>query len=619
MNATVHDIPIRDARQYVYWTEADPPATVGNGAVNLYIARPAPESYSISIRSKIDTSYHQYLIHETIPFPLHDLDNSLYSYLQPTETIDITPEIRNTASDITAGKTDLYAVEYALAEYVRSHVQYDLSTLNNQANQKSSWVLANKRGVCNEITILFISLNRALGIPARFVSGYAYTNLDIFGTDWVPHAWAEVYFPGYGWIAYDVTYGEYGYLDAGHITFERSFNSKISSVAYEYLGQDATLQTQDLASTVRVLETGGDVSSPYTFTTTLSATHTGLVSYNVIAAEVTNPNDYYMVADLYLADTQDIIILDPSAEQVQGKSIHRKEVLLEPHAKKTVDWIIKLDNTLTPQYQYTFPIVVYNSLNASHASQWIVRDGNAEMSYATAREITASTVAESSRPYSASIALDCTPAKTRIYPNEPVAITCSVDNKGDRSFTNVKICLANNCTIKSFGITTLQFTFTTQFNETGTKTLPFTVSHDQFFKANYITIAVVDHPNIMLSSPIYPARIAYDTSFNLSFIVEKHSESIPENITLTITGPMIAKQWTLPALQSDQPFIIDLSSMVLRPGANNFTITVTYQDAQHATAMSTQTIVITPETTAFQDIVLYARYFLYKTGLLFQS
>ena len=59
---------------------------------------------------------------------------------------------------------DLFIVVYKLAEWVKTNVNYDLSTLTASVSQKASWVLDNKEGVCDEITNLFIALSRALGI-----------------------------------------------------------------------------------------------------------------------------------------------------------------------------------------------------------------------------------------------------------------------------------------------------------------------------------------------------------------------------------------------------------------------------------------------------------------------
>ena len=46
---------------------------------------------------------------------------------------------------------------------------------------------------------------RAVGIAARFVSGYQEGDADMSGRDL--HAWVEVYLPGAGWRGYDPTLG----------------------------------------------------------------------------------------------------------------------------------------------------------------------------------------------------------------------------------------------------------------------------------------------------------------------------------------------------------------------------------------------------------------------------
>ena len=70
-------------------------------------------------------------------------------------------------------------------------------------------VFANRRGVCQDFAHLQISCLRALGIPARYVSGYLRTTpppgrARLFGAD-ASHAWVAVYCPGYGWIDIDPT------------------------------------------------------------------------------------------------------------------------------------------------------------------------------------------------------------------------------------------------------------------------------------------------------------------------------------------------------------------------------------------------------------------------------
>lgn len=66
------------------------------------------------------------------------------------------------------------------------------------------YVLDEKHGDCGQVSLLYISLMRSLGIPARWESGWMLhpwsENL---------HDWAEVYFEGVGWVPVDVSFGRY--------------------------------------------------------------------------------------------------------------------------------------------------------------------------------------------------------------------------------------------------------------------------------------------------------------------------------------------------------------------------------------------------------------------------
>lgn len=60
-----------------------------------------------------------------------------------------------------------------------------------------------KEGACRDLTVLFMDACRAVGLPARFVSGYQEGDIDM--THRHLHAWPEVYMPGAGWRGYDPT------------------------------------------------------------------------------------------------------------------------------------------------------------------------------------------------------------------------------------------------------------------------------------------------------------------------------------------------------------------------------------------------------------------------------
>jgi transglutaminase-like putative cysteine protease len=61
-------------------------------------------------------------------------------------------------------------------------------------------------GVCQDYVHIFIAVARALGIPARYVSGHLFRR-DGANVQPATHAWAEAYDPTLGWIAFDPTNG----------------------------------------------------------------------------------------------------------------------------------------------------------------------------------------------------------------------------------------------------------------------------------------------------------------------------------------------------------------------------------------------------------------------------
>ncbi len=91
-------------------------------------------------------------------------------------------------------------------------------------------VLENKRGVCQDFAHLMIACLRAMGLAARYVSGYLLTRPPpgkprLIGAD-ASHAWVSVYVPGseYGWVDFDPTNNLLP--DTEHITlsFGRDFS-----------------------------------------------------------------------------------------------------------------------------------------------------------------------------------------------------------------------------------------------------------------------------------------------------------------------------------------------------------------------------------------------------------
>ena len=62
--------------------------------------------------------------------------------------------------------------------------------------------LAMGKGVCQDLAHIFVAAARAMGYPARYVSGHLVRKASD-AAQGAGHAWAEVLVPDYGWIAFD--------------------------------------------------------------------------------------------------------------------------------------------------------------------------------------------------------------------------------------------------------------------------------------------------------------------------------------------------------------------------------------------------------------------------------
>ncbi len=113
-------------------------------------------------------------------------------------------------------------VAYQLAQEILVNTQGNtiefLTTLNLTINQACKYIIREtgdplppsitwqqKTGSCRDLTVLFMAACRAVGLAARFVSGYEQGDPDV--AEKHPHAWAEVYLPGAGWRGYDPNHG----------------------------------------------------------------------------------------------------------------------------------------------------------------------------------------------------------------------------------------------------------------------------------------------------------------------------------------------------------------------------------------------------------------------------
>lgn len=92
---------------------------------------------------------------------------------------------------------------HALSAHVLDQVPY--STDQAASDLTAEAVIEAGHGVCQDHAHVFIAAARALGFPARYVSGYLMMN-DRVDQD-ASHAWAEAHLDGLGWVGFDISNG----------------------------------------------------------------------------------------------------------------------------------------------------------------------------------------------------------------------------------------------------------------------------------------------------------------------------------------------------------------------------------------------------------------------------
>jgi transglutaminase-like putative cysteine protease len=104
-------------------------------------------------------------------------------------------------------------------------------------------VYANRAGVCQDFTNLFITVARLLGIPARYVCGYIHTGnsgASRASSD-ATHAWVELYIPNIGWKGFDPTNGVLPQTDHVRVAVGRHFRDATPTAGTLYSSAKETL------------------------------------------------------------------------------------------------------------------------------------------------------------------------------------------------------------------------------------------------------------------------------------------------------------------------------------------------------------------------------------------
>jgi transglutaminase-like putative cysteine protease len=174
--------------------------------------------------------------------------NKAYLKERPPHIV-FTPEIREAVKEAIGLETNPLVKARKIFRFVANNIGYCSEEEYSVIPSFSTKALTTCKGDCGIQSMLFITMCRAAGIPARWQSGYQ-TRPDA----WNMHDWAEFYVEPWGWLPADVSYGfkesddprirefYFGHLDSYRLIVNMDYGSPLQPAKMSLRSEPADFQ-----------------------------------------------------------------------------------------------------------------------------------------------------------------------------------------------------------------------------------------------------------------------------------------------------------------------------------------------------------------------------------------
>ena len=470
---------------------------------------PIEHKLKFELNSKVSTKINFVKIKDKVKFPIEDDSYKEYTLGSDTVTSD-DPLIISKANELAEGEDDLYILVNKIGAWTKSNINYSLETLTAEVSQNATWVLQNKKGVCDELTSLFVAMLRSLKIPARFVTGQAYTDaINGFGN----HAWAEVYFSGYGWIAFDPTYGQLGYVDSTHIDMKNSLDVSESSAIYLWEGRNIDLEFSKLEINSSITKKYDIYQEDVKLNLDLLENDVGPGSYVPVKIEAENLNDYYLTLSVYLTRVP-----------IEVKN-YAQDIVLKPKEKKNVFFIVEVPKNLDSEFTYTSQVQFKDNFN--HIAESTLRFDNSNNIYTleNAKNKVDELKEEDKKVYSRNVDVKCDKNKEFYYGYEDANVRCEISNIGNVILNDLDLCYLNKCNKINLNIAEKKYIDINLSVKDVKNELLVELENNEVSKKGFVNLNILNLPNLTIRGLIYPGEVSYDQEFNFDFILDVNSEA----------------------------------------------------------------------------------------------
>jgi len=166
----------------------------GNRFVRLETGR--KKRLVVDYSATVDCSYDIIPASEIDPMPVSAIDRKAIPFLFPSRYCQ-SDRLGRLAWDLFGTIANPYEKVIAIVDWIHANVEYVRGSTDSETSAYDT--VAQRTGVCRDFAHLGISLCRALNIPARYFSGYAY---QLQPPDF--HACFESYVGGH-WLVFDAS------------------------------------------------------------------------------------------------------------------------------------------------------------------------------------------------------------------------------------------------------------------------------------------------------------------------------------------------------------------------------------------------------------------------------
>ncbi|PIN75963.1 hypothetical protein COV18_00885, partial [Candidatus Woesearchaeota archaeon CG10_big_fil_rev_8_21_14_0_10_37_12] len=542
--------------------KAAPPAQVLSDRIRYSWSKPYHSTLTYEYSAVVETANNAPRVRAKIPFPVETI-RGFEMYTRPTEHVDSTnAAVIAEAVRLSQGEDDLFVVVTKIGSWVKNEIKYNLSSLTADVSQPASWVLENRYGVCDELTSLFIAMLRSLNIPAKFVSGVAFTESSEFPQGWGAHGWAEVYFPGVGWVPFDVTFAEFGWTDPGHMKLYESLDPQDPTSLFQWKSRDVNVFVHDLLLSADVLRTEGKVDSELRLSAYPLKDRVGFDSYNTIVLDVENLADYYVGVEFTLASVVGVTIVGESA----------KQIALPPRRSARLAWLVKINERLDKHFQYNVPINVYTIKNESAKSSFGVGKWDIVFSESELK----SSIEQLTKSEKDAFDLACSFEEDRIWTSEGV-LNCELQNRQEVDLV-VRVCFDVCDSVLVPAKQTMPKQFKVLVSEAGKHDVDVVATTGDIIKRATLSLIRLDRPIIAVHDVSAPEVVQYGEAFGISLSLSRESTSFPQNVSVSIFGGGSSAVIDVGELVLDQEIRVNVRSDQLISSSPDFDIVVSYSD-----------------------------------------